>query len=443
MRIAFKTFGCKANSVDTDFLYGEALRRGYEIVDEENSADAYIINSCTVTGLADRDARTHAMKYKRRSPGSFVAVIGCYAQVAKDELLALPEVDFVAGTAEKIRVLDYLSKEETAHRDQVILPTGFLPESFRGSRYARANIKIQDGCNFSCSFCIIPQARGRSRSLSIDVVKGQVNAAWEQGFKEVILTGIHLAHYGWDLGTDLMSLLKELLKTDGPRIRLSTLDPFEIPAELIALVKNEERLCPHYHIALQSGDDEVLKRMRRIYRAEEFVEVTNAIGVANPDTFIGVDVIVGFPGEDEKAFQNTVSVLERSFWSKLHVFSYSTRKGTRAEAYTDHLPKAVIAARSQTLRAYSDQRLTQFLQSQVGKTKQVILEKLVEGKPYTWTGHTENYLQTVITVPNGETKKILPAKIINFNGEKVNLVPIDFTTSSLRSSASQSAQTLH
>ena len=411
MRIAFKTFGCKANSVDTDFLYGEALRRGFEIVEEEQGADAYVINSCTVTSQADRDARVFAQKYKRQNPLSQVAVVGCYAQVAKEELLALPEVDYVLGTAEKLKVLDFF--ESGAEKDAVVPATGFLPETFQGSRYARANIKIQDGCNFACSFCIIPKARGRSRSLSIEVIRKQVATAYEMGFKEVILTGIHIAHYGWDLNTDLMALLRELLKEkDGPRIRLSTLDPFEIPDELVEWLATEERLCAHFHIALQSGSDRILKSMKRIYRAHEFVDVTQKIRRANSDTFIGVDVIVGFPGEDEAAFQETVQCLQDSFWAKLHVFPFSVRKGTRAETLPDHLPKSTIAARSKILRDLSDVRLQDFLNGQVGKTKSVILERAVDDSGLRWTGHTDNYLQAIVELSQGETKKNLPARIL-------------------------------
>lgn len=417
MRIAFKTFGCKANSVDSDFLYGEAIKRGYEIVDEDAAADAYIINSCTVTEAADRDARVHALKYKRKSPLAKIAVVGCYAQVAKDELLSLPQVDVVVGTAEKIRVLDLL--EDESARDQVEVATGFLPETFRGSRYARANIKVQDGCNFSCSFCIIPKARGRSRSLPIEVIAKQIDDAWEQGFHEVILTGIHLAHYGWDLGTDLMGLLKRLLsQPEGPRIRLSTLDPFEIPDELIRWMATEERLCPHFHIALQSGDDEVLKGMRRIYRAQEFVDVTNKIGASNPDTFIGVDVIVGFPGEDEAAFQRTVKCLEDSFWSKLHVFPFSVRRGTKAESLENKVPREEIARRSQVLRAMSDTRLDTFLQGQMGKTKQVVLEREIEKG--LWSGHSDNYLHCLVPTKQGETKSVVTATLRSFEGDKVS-----------------------
>lgn len=437
MKIAFKTFGCKANSVDTDVLYGEARRRGHEIVSDESAAEAYIINSCTVTDHADRDARVAALRYKRQHPEAKVAVVGCYAQVAKEELLALPQVDYVIGTAEKMRVLDLLARPEVSDfRDQVQPATGFLPETFRGSRYARANIKIQDGCNFSCSFCIIPQARGRSRSLPIEVIERQVQEAEAQGFAEVILTGIHLAHYGWDLNTDLVALLRRLLASSrGPRIRLSTLDPFEIPEPLLEWLAGEPRLCPHFHIALQSGNDRVLKGMRRIYRAQEFVDITRRIGSIQPDTFIGVDVIVGFPGEDAPAFQDTVQVLEDSFWSKLHVFPYSVRRGTRAETLPQPVESAEKTRRSVVLRELSAQRLQRFLSSQVGKTKQVILERPVEARPGWWTAHSENYLLGEIPVAKGETKTLLPATILDLRGEKVIFSPV--SSSSLPASWSR------
>jgi threonylcarbamoyladenosine tRNA methylthiotransferase MtaB len=423
MKIGLKTFGCKANSLDTDALCMEARLRGYEVVDEEALADAYIINSCTVTSHADRDARAQIGKFKRRNPAALVAVVGCYAQVAKEELLQLPEVDVVLGTADKDRVFDHFVDVWAGTqkvRDHVSKASGFLPQQFSGSRNARASIKIQDGCNFSCSFCIIPQARGRSRSLPVEKVLNQVREAYASGFREVILTGVHLAHYGWDIGSNLMELLKILLgDSEGPRIRLTTLDPFEIPDELIELVASEKRLCPHYHIAIQSGSNTILKRMRRIYRAEEFVDVTLKINERDPGTFIGVDVIVGFPGEDEKEFAETVKILDASPWSKLHVFSFSLRKGTRAEEYTDAVPSRVIAARSESLRNLSQQRYSQFLDSQLGSRREVILERKLEKEPDVWLGHTENYIPTLSRLSSGETKNSIAMILDRVEKDKV------------------------
>ena len=331
-------------------------------------ADAYVINSCTVTSAADRDARSHAGKYKRQNPAALVGIVGCYAQVAREEILSLPEVDFCVGTANKFRVLDHFNQtwEQRQQgqqlgiaRDQVESPRGFLPTDFPGSRNARASIKIQDGCNFHCSFCIIPDARGRSRSLPLEAVLKQVDEAHAQGFNEIVLTGIHLAHYGWDQGTDLMKLLQRIFeKPEGPRVRLSTLDPFEIPDELIALLGQEKRLCPHFHIAIQSGSDKVLAGMRRIYKAREFYDVSAKIEKQCPDTFIGMDVIVGFPGEGEAEFQETLDCLKNTFWSKLHVFPFSVRKGTRAEQLDGKVRDYDIFERSRILRELSDAEIS-------------------------------------------------------------------------------------
>ncbi len=427
MRIAFKTFGCKANSLDTDSLFAEATARGHSIVDESAPADAYIINSCTVTHAADRDARLSALRFKRHNPEGLVGVVGCYGQVGKEEILEIGEVDVVLGTANKTRVFDYLEQArvgEAPARDQVEKAAGFLPSEFPGSRNSRASVKIQDGCNFKCSFCIIPEARGRSRSLDLDTVTRQVKEAYAQGFQEVVLTGIHLAHYGWDKGTDLMKLLERLLaEPQGPRIRLSTLDPFELPDSLIALVAREKRLCPHFHIALQSGSDEVLKGMRRIYKAQEFIDVTQKIKAVAPYTFIGVDVIVGFPGETPEAFQQTVDVLEKSFWTKLHVFPFSARRGTRAETLPDPVDAADKAERSRILREMSDRRLQAFLESQVGTVHEVILEKPSEKFPGLWQGHTANYLATLSEPGRGENKGIVQSKVTGVRGERILTQP--------------------
>jgi threonylcarbamoyladenosine tRNA methylthiotransferase MtaB len=425
MKIAFKTFGCKANSVDTDSLYFEARRRGFDIVDEAEVADAYVINSCTVTGAADRDARYYASRYKRQNPNALVGVIGCYAQVAKDELLALEEVDFVLGTADKGRILEHFGRAwaaEAVARDQVQPTLGYLPEAFPGSRHSRASVKIQDGCNFSCSFCIIPQARGRSRSLAESAVLAQIDEAYAQGFREVILTGIHIAHYGWDRGTDLLSLLRRIFeRARGPRIRVSTLDPFEVPDELIAMLGQEQRLCPHFHIALQSGSDTVLKGMRRIYKAAEFIEVTGKIGARNPDTFIGVDVIAGFHGEGEAEFRQTLDCLEKSYWTKLHVFPFSVRRGTRAESLPEGVPGEAIAERSRVLRELSEARYAAFLRSQLGKPRDVLLERPWPRESGVWQGHTENYLPTLSRVEPSEgiAKAIVRSEITALAGEKV------------------------
>lgn len=427
MRIAFKTFGCRANSNDTDALYLEAIRRGFTPVSETEPADAYVINTCTVTENADRDARHQAHRFKRQNQGALVALVGCYAQVGREELLKLPEVDFLVGTANKFKTLDYFEealRTGKIEKDQVEAAKGFLPEYFPGSRNARATIKIQDGCNYKCSFCIIPEARGRSRSLPLEAVLKQVEEAHQQGFQEVVLTGIHLAHYGWDQNTDLAKLLQSIFQIkNGPRVRVSTLDPFEIPDNLIDLLKNEPRLCPHFHIALQSGNDEVLQKMRRLYKAHEFIDVTAKIENAEPDTFVGVDVIVGFPGEGEKEFEDTIRLLKNSFWAKLHVFSFSARRGTVAAELKPVVPESVIAERSRILRELSESRYQEFLKSQLGKEKSVVFEKLSKGSETVWQGHTENYIPTLTVSERAHSKLLKSLELVKIEGEKMWTAP--------------------
>lgn len=426
IRIAFKTFGCRANTNDTDALYLEAKRRGFEIVGETERADAYVINTCTVTENADRDARHQANRFKRLNQGGLVAMVGCYAQVARDEILKIPEVDFIVGTANKFKVLELFQNAlqnlpigEKPEKDQVEETSGFLPEHFPGSRQARANIKIQDGCNYKCSFCIIPEARGRSRSLPLPTVLRQIEEAAAQGFQEIVLTGIHLAHYGWDQNTDLLELVKNILKIpNGPRVRISTLDPFEIPDGLIDMLGSEEKFCPHFHIAIQSGSDTVLKRMRRLYQAQEFIDVCAKIEKKHPDTFIGVDVITGFPGEDEKEFLETLRCLDSSYWSKLHVFSYSSRRGTVAASLPNPVPKRNIEARSEILRNISEKRYTKFLESQLGKEKKILLEQPSKHDPSVWFGHTENYIPTK-TRMQGEARRMIQSTLLKIEGEKI------------------------
>lgn len=429
MKIAFKTYGCKANSVDTDALHHAASRLGWDVVPEQEPADAYVINSCTVTEAADKEARIQAQKYKKRNPNSKVGIVGCYSQVAERELLDVDEIDLIVGSADKEHILDLLEQQargQTVDRGNVKKATGFLRDDFPGSRLSRASIKIQDGCNFKCSYCIIPQARGRSRSLSPDRVIAQIRQAHGQGFREVTLTGIHIAHYGWDLNTDLMELLHRIfVETEGVRVRLTTLDPFEIPDALIALMESEPRLCPHFHIAIQSGSDAVLKGMRRIYRAHEFVEVSNKIHAALPHAFIGVDVIVGFPGEGTKEFEETEENLRASHWTRLHVFPFSLRKDTPAEALPHKVEPAEIQRRSRELRAWSDARHQEFLESQLGRVCDVIVEKKSRQFPSAWKGHTENYLPTFsLAHDQTESRNLVRSKIVQIKAGRAWTVPV-------------------
>ncbi|MCB0405368.1 MAG: tRNA (N(6)-L-threonylcarbamoyladenosine(37)-C(2))-methylthiotransferase MtaB [Bdellovibrionales bacterium] len=418
MKIGFKTFGCRANSVDTDTLWLEAERRGFEVVSDKAFADAYVINSCTVTEDADRSTRNYARRLKRQNPKSLVAVIGCYGQTGRADLLKMACVDVVLGTADKHEVFDYFLHPSSKDRVQDV--TGYLPEKFLGSRRARASIKVQDGCNFKCSYCIIPQARGRSRSLPLETVVEQVREAHAQGFQEVVLTGIHLAHYGWDQRTDLMGLLHALFrKLGGPRVRLSTLDPFEIPDSLVELLRAEKRLCPYFHIALQSGSDKVLTQMRRFYSAHEFETVTHKLYSANPDVYIGVDVIVGFPGETDDDFEQTIRCLQRSVWTKLHIFPFSVRKGTVAETMHPKISTHEIESRMRRLQELSAQQYQRYLASQRGKTKEVLLERKTSTVGDLWTGHTENYLPSLIKVPSGKRRSTVKAIVGRREGEWV------------------------
>ncbi len=433
MKVAFKTFGCRANQVDTDILTFEAEKMGFEVVPVDEIADAYLINSCTVTLNAEKDARVSLSRLKRQNPHAVLAVIGCYGQTGKKELLEWG-VDVVWGTANKTDVLqvihhtwkekqDNLTQENPSHdeprSDYVKEATGFLSSTFLGSRYARANIKIQDGCNFKCSFCIIPTARGRSRSLPQDVVVRQIEDAYESGFKEVILTGIHLAHYGWDCGTDLMTLLNSLLeKTNGPRIRLSTLDPFEIPDEMVEQL-DHPRFCPHFHIALQSGSDAILRRMKRIYQAKSFERVTEKIRHRRQDAFIGVDIIVGFPAETDREFDETLKCLTETPWTKLHVFPYSLRPGTVASTMEGRVPASVTRERSMALRNLSESRYINFLQSQIGTLHDVLLETASEEENHTlWKGHTENYIP-VSFFDTAKAREIRTVRLTEVNEDRM------------------------
>ena len=423
MRLGVMTFGCKANFSDTDHVSAFAETLGFQVVAPDTVADAYLLNSCSVTENAQRDIGRCVRKAKRLNPNAVIGVMGCFGQVAAEKVRAISGVDCVAGTSYRHELVAEL-KTRLSHQSTLpaLVPTptalplpkpiGYFGEKFYGSQHARPTIKIQDGCNFKCTFCQIPFARGRSRSMPMDHVVQQVHQAEDLGYAEVILTGIHLAHYGWDLGTDLVSLVQHVLNsTQAIRLRLSTLDPFEISDELLQVFRAEKRLCPHLHIALQSGSQRILSAMRRFYGPEDFVRSTQQLVATRPGFFIGVDVIVGFPGETAEDFQETVTCLEASPWAKLHVFSFSSRPNTVAAALPNPVSSQKKAERSKYLRGLSDNRYRKFLQTQAGKRLEIVLESPLADSN-SWMGHSENYLPVEVGALPPSAKSVRARQLV-------------------------------
>ncbi|MGQ0792750.1 MAG: tRNA (N(6)-L-threonylcarbamoyladenosine(37)-C(2))-methylthiotransferase MtaB [Deltaproteobacteria bacterium] len=384
-RISLVTLGCKANQYDTAAIMNLLPERSYRAVAFPEEADVYVIDTCTVTHKADAEARQYAHRAKRVNPNGVVVVTGCYAQVSPQEIQGLEGVDYIVGNSDKFTSLVKIIKEGIPQpQAQVFVRDIFndrarVFESPAASRFperTRATLKIQDGCNYRCAFCIIPYARGNSRSLPVDDVIKRMEILAESGYREIVLTGIHIASYGRDIGTNLLKLLREIDKRQiVGRVRLTSLDPADIKRELIEFAAEAKTVCPQFHVALQSGDAEVLRRMRRRYTPQKFTEATNLIREMIPDASIGTDVIAGFPGETDEEFERTFSLMRDSALTYFHVFPYSKRRGTPAAGMTGHLHPKTIKQRSAQLRELGQAKKEEFYSRFIGRTLPVLVER--------------------------------------------------------------------
>lgn len=383
-RAAFFTLGCKANQYDTAVLTELFTRQGYAVVPFEETADVYVVNTCTVTAKADQDARRLIRQAYRRNPEAVKVVTGCYAQVSPGELALIDGVNYIVGNNHKDRIIELVNEGRGREVPQIVVDEILKDKSFStfgvqlfGHR-ARAFLKIQDGCNQFCSFCIIPFARGQNRSVSPDIVMRELFHLAEQGYEEVVITGIHLGTYGKDLDRDysLLALMREI-EGEKPlrRVRLSSIDPEEVSPEMRDFLLSSQVFCPYLHIPLQSGDNTVLERMRRRYKREEFITLVQEIKRARPEFCIGTDVMVGFPGEDEAAFERSISALAEAGVDYAHVFSYSTRDGTRAAQWPDQISPEVKKDRSERLRHVSRECRERFNRQFLGREVEVIWEQ--------------------------------------------------------------------
>ena len=403
MRIAFATVGCRLNQFETDALRGKAHAGAYEVVPFDAHADVYVINTCTITADADADSRQMARRAVRRNPSAMVVVTGCYAQAAPEAAAAIPGVDLVVGNPEKSGLLAEIERVRKNGTPHVLVSDVGTASRMDGDEYGpgidpdrtRAFLKVQDGCNYGCSFCIVPAVRGPSRSQEPECVLAAIRRLHAAGFPEVVLTGIHLGTYGRDLRprTTLAALCNALgALADAPRVRLSSLDPHEVTPELIRLFADSSRFCRHLHLPLQSGDESILRRMRRGHTAADFRALVERLAVDVPLMAITGDVIVGFPGEDADAFRSTYELIEGLPLAGLHVFSYSRRPGTDAAAYPDQVSRQVKRERSRALRSLAEQKAHAFRQRMVGETLEVAVLRQ-ESDAGVLEGLSDNYLR--------------------------------------------------
>ena len=338
-KVAFITLGCKVNQYETNAMAQKFIEKGYTVVEEKEKADIYIINTCTVTNMSDRKSRQMLRRVKETNPNAIVVAVGCYVQVAEKELEKIPEIDIILGNNEKADIVTYVENYikdniKKAEIDDVLHKTDFVEfGDITFTEKTRAVIKVQDGCDRFCSYCIIPYARGRVRSRRPEHIISEVKAIAQKGIKEIIITGIHIASYGKDFknGYVLIDLLEELNKIEAiKRIRLGSLEPLLITQEFMERLVKLDKICHHFHLSLQSGCDETLKRMNRRYNTLQFKEITELLRKYYKDVMLTTDIIVGFPQETEEEFNQTYKFLEEIKFYKMHIFKYSQRKGTKA-----------------------------------------------------------------------------------------------------------------
>jgi threonylcarbamoyladenosine tRNA methylthiotransferase MtaB len=396
-KAALHNLGCKVNAYETEAMQQLLEAAGYEIVPFSEKADVYVVNTCSVTNIADRKSRQMLHRAKKQNPDAIVVAAGCYVQTREDEAKLDPAIDIILGNDMKnklVGVIEELSLTRTAE-------------------HTRAFIKVQDGCNQFCSYCIIPYARGRVRSRAIDSVIREVESLAAQGYREIVLTGIHLSSYGVDCGENLLHLIQMVHEVEGiERIRLGSLEPRLITEEFAAALAKMEKICPHFHLSLQSGCDATLQRMNRKYTTEEYEKGCKLLRTYFDQPAITTDVIVGFPGETEAEFEETRAFLERIHFYEMHIFKYSRRKGTRADLMDNQIPEEIKTARSAELIALGERMSEEYRKRLVGTCQEVLFEELsdVGGTPM-YVGYTREYVRVAAVSARSLVNRIVRGKI--------------------------------
>ena len=443
--VSFYTLGCKVNQYETNAMEQQFIKNNYEIVENTQKADIYVINTCTVTNMAERKSRQMLRRVKEINPFAVLVVCGCYAQVAKNELEQIPEIDIILGINEKNEIVQIVEnymekmaeqdkKSQEAEIDDVSKQKEFL--DFGDVTYTeknRAVVKVQDGCNMFCSYCIIPYARGRIRSRKIESVVSEIKKIAKEKIKEVVITGIHVASYGKDFDNEntskkirLIDLLEAINKIDGiDRIRLSSLEPTIVDEEFATRLSKLDKICDHFHLSLQSGCDETLKRMNRKYTTQIYRDAVATLRKYYPEASFTTDVIVGFPGETDEEFAKTYEFLKEIDFYRLHVFKYSPRRGTVAEKMPNQIDGNKKEERSNKLIELSNSTENKHNQSYIGKTVKVLFEEFEDGF---FKGHTTNYMMVKVAGEEEQSdkfvNKILDVKIKENNDETRELIGI-------------------
>jgi len=453
--VALHNLGCKVNAYEMDVMQQMLQEKGYKIVSFDEQADIYIVNTCTVTNIADRKSRQMLHQAKKRNPDAVVVAVGCYVQTGKEKVLSDEGIDLCIGNNKKKDLVPILeaflserekyAKENKTFHDTSIIDIGQISEYERltltqTAEHTRAYIKIQDGCNQFCSYCIIPYARGRVRSRRKEDILSEIRGLVERGYKEIVLTGIHISSYGIDFGDEkegerteritytgksgLLELVREIHQIEGLcRIRLGSLEPRIISEEFVREISRMEKICPHFHLSLQSGSNATLKRMNRHYTAEEYYEKVKLLRRAYDHPAVTTDIITGFPGETEEEFEETRKYLEEISFYEMHIFKYSRRQGTAAAAMKEQVPDAVKQERSALLLRLEREQSKKFRERKIGAFTEVLFEeqKEIDGKIYQ-LGHTAEYIRVAKAGEENLSNRLMEGRITGFLSEEILLM---------------------
>lgn len=417
MKVAFATLGCRVNQYESEAMSEKFIKSGYDIVDFDDVADVYVINTCTVTNMSDRKSRQMISRAKKKNKNAIIAAVGCYSQIAPEKIGQIEDVDVVLGTRNKGDIVYWVNRAKEEKKKVIQVNDVLRDKNFEDLKIeeyqdkTRAFLKIQDGCNNFCSYCLIPFARGAVCSKSPETVIMEVKKLAEHGFKEIILSGIDISSYGVDLegDWDLVKILQEIEKIDGiNRIRIGSIGPEFFNDTKIEMIGKLKKLCPHFHLSLQSGCDRTLKRMNRKYNTEQYRDIVNKLRKHVKDVSITTDIIVGFPGENDDEFNETYNFLEELELSKMHIFKFSPRTGTKAEKMDNQVDGNTKDIRSKILLQLNSQNEKKFMEKFINKNMEVLYEQRYNDIDDSFEGYTSNYIKVVT-----KSKENLNGKIIN------------------------------
>lgn len=412
-----KSMGCKSNQFEGSLIIENLVKNGFTQVNKPDEADYYILNSCSVTHKSDNETMYILRNAVHLHPDIKTVLTGCVAQIEKEKLLNEDYIHYVFGNDDKFKIGEFLKSEIKSSVSDIMTVDKFNYQILEDTTKTRLSLKIQDGCNNRCAYCIIPFARGKSRSAESDFIVEQINNAVKKGFKEVVFTGIHIGQWGIDIGKTFVDLIRDVEnKTNIPRYRLGSLNPLEITPELLDILQNSEKFCPHFHLSLQSACNKTLKTMNRFYTVEYYLDQIEDINSRFKTPFLGSDIIAGFVGETEEDFNTTVENLKKSGLSKIHTFPYSIRKGTQAEAMDGHLPDNVKQARADIIKQVSSEKFRLFADKNIDTTCEVLVEKRPDKHTGKLKGVTRNYLNVLIDSDNTDCFNTL--KKVRLSGYK-------------------------